>query len=241
MVGDVFFKGEFLLEDIFCNVFADEAEVPWFVGVAGDVFFAFGVAEDEAVFREFFVNFGESFAVSNHFVVVAFDRAVGLDDENVDGKAGVVFGVADFGEVLFAIFRSEFWVSRPSVPNFLLFFERAVSAVEFNLDTFGEEFLTEHVEMHQGDFFDEKTFAERIGGFDQFDVVEPVVGELVLLVDDGEVRVEVAEFGFDVGRGNIVFRRYVQTEKNEQKTDDQRNKPFHVRCTPSSIDSFIIP
>ncbi len=121
MLVEVFLEGEFVLEDFLCNVFADEAEVPGLVGVASDGFFAFGVAEDETEFGEAFVNYGEGVAVGNHFFVVAFDGAVGFDDEDVDGETGVMFGVADFGEVFFAVVGTEFRVGGPSVPDFLLF------------------------------------------------------------------------------------------------------------------------
>ena len=80
------------------------------------------------------MDFGESFGVGEHFFVVVFDVAVGFDNENVDGETGVMFGVADFSEVFFAIVGPEFRVGRPSVPDFLLFFDAAVSAVEFDLD-----------------------------------------------------------------------------------------------------------
>ena len=136
MLSEVFFERELLLKDGFGIVFADEAEVPGFVGVAGDVFSAFGVAKDEAKHGEDFVNLGEGFAVGDHFVIFAFVRAVGLDDENVDGESGVVFGVAGFGEVFFAVVGAFFWVGRPFIPNLLLFLGATIGAVEFDLDAF---------------------------------------------------------------------------------------------------------
>ncbi len=147
MLLEVFFESEFVLEEFLGDVFADEAEVPRFVGVAADGFFALGIAEDEAKLGEALVDFGESAAVGNHFFVVAFDGAVGFDDENVDGETGVVLGVADFSEILFAIFGSEFRVGRPSVPDFLLFLDGAVGAVEFDLDAVFQEVCAEGVEV----------------------------------------------------------------------------------------------
>ena len=164
MLFEVFFQGEILLEDVSGDVFADEAEMPRLVGVAGDVFFAFRIAENEAVFCEFFVNLGESVAVGNHLVVFSLDGSVGFDDENVDGEAGVMFAVANFGEVLFAVVGAFFWVGRPFVPNGLLFFGAAVGAVEFDLDAVLQEFFAEGVEVCQGDFFDEEVFPEGVLG-----------------------------------------------------------------------------
>ena len=125
-----------MFHDFFGGVFADEAEVPGFVAVAGDGLFAFGEAEDEAELGEFFVDFGEGFAVGNHFVIFAFVRAVGLDDENVDGESSVVFTVADGREVLGAVVRTFFWVGGPFVPDLLLFLGAPVGAVELNLNAF---------------------------------------------------------------------------------------------------------
>lgn len=134
MLSDIFFEGEFLFEDCLGGVFADEAEVPGLVVVAGDGLFAFGEAEDEAELGEFFVDFGEGLAVGDHFVIFAFVRAVGLDDENVDGESSVVFTVADGREVLGAVVRTFFWVGGPFVPNLLLFLGAPIGAVEFDLD-----------------------------------------------------------------------------------------------------------
>lgn len=125
-----------MFEDFLGDFFVDEAEVPGFVGVAGDVFLAGEITEDEAELGQVCVDFGESFGVGYHVVVFSFVGAVGLDDEDVDGESGVVFGVADRGKVLSAVVGAFFGVGRPFVPNFLLFFDTAVSAVEFDLDAF---------------------------------------------------------------------------------------------------------
>ena len=115
VLREVFLEREVVFCDCSGDVFADEAEVPRFVVVAGDGFFFGRVAEDETELSQVLVDFGESFGVGEHFFVVVFDVAVGFDNENVDGETGVVFGVADFGEVFFAVVGSEFRVGGPSV------------------------------------------------------------------------------------------------------------------------------
>ncbi len=109
-LGEVFFEGKLVFENFFGDVFADEAEVPGLVVVTSDVFFAFGVAEDKTKHSEFFMNLCEDFAVGDHFVIYAFIIAVWFDNEDVDGESCVMFGVADFCEVFFAIFGSEFGI-----------------------------------------------------------------------------------------------------------------------------------
>ena len=235
MLFEVFFEGEFLFEDISGDVFADEAEVPGFVIVAGDGFFAFGIAEDEAILRELGVNLGEDFAFGDHLVVVVDENAI-FDDADVDGETGVVFAEAGPGEVFFTIFFAVFFL--PFVPDFFLFFSGAVSAVEFDLDAVFEQVFAKGVEVRQGDFFDEESVSEGVLGFDEFDVVEPVVGEFVFLVDEGQVRVEVAELGFDGGRRVVIFRQGEQSVGHKQITENQSNNLFHEKCTPLNNLSF---
>lgn len=142
-----FFERDVVFVDINGDFFADIAEMPRFVGVTGDVFFPFGEAKNETVGCELCVDFSEGFAVGNHFFVVAFLCAIGLDNENVDGETSVMFGISDAGEVFFAVFRSELGVGRPFVPDFLLFLKRTIGAVDFDLDSFGQEFFTKSLEM----------------------------------------------------------------------------------------------
>ena len=104
---EVFLDGELVFENFFGDVLADEAEVPGFVVVAGNVFFAFRIAENKAEHGEFLVDSSEGFAVGDHLVVFALNGAVRFDDEDVDGESRVMFGIADLCEVFFAIFGSE--------------------------------------------------------------------------------------------------------------------------------------
>ncbi len=69
-------------------------------------------------------------------------------------------------------------------------------------------------------------------GFDEVDVVEPVVGELVFLVDEDEVGVEVAELSLDGGRRAVVFRQSEQRVGHEQITENQSNNLFHAKEHP---------
>ena len=66
--------------------------------------------------------------------------------------------------------------------------------------------------------FSEEGFPEGVLGFDELNVVEPVVGEFVFLVDENQVGVLDVVGGF--GEGG-------RDGEDKQGTEKQRNKPFH--------------
>ena len=174
----------------------DVAEMPRFVGIAGYRVFSEGIAQDEAELGEVLMNLGEDFGFGNHGVVIADDFAV-FNQEDVDGESGMMLGTADGGEILLAVFRTEFGVGRPSVPDFLLLIERAVDAVEFDLDSFGfEKVGAERLESFERFRFDDMELAEGVLADAETDHISPFVGELVCLVDEDEVGV-VEDFDGD--------------------------------------------
>ena len=81
--------------------------------------------------------------------------------------------------------------------------------------------------MLESDVFDEESFAEGVLGFDQFDVVEPVVGKFRGLVDDGGIGVPQGKFGLDGGGRVVVFCESEQGSRDEQVTENQSNNLFH--------------
>ena len=68
----------------------------------------------------------------------------------------------------------------------------------------------------------------------QDDKIKPVVREFVFLVDQNEVRIG-SELAFDGGGRDIAFGKRGHGNCGKQQTDDQGNKPFHVRNTPYNI------
>ena len=131
----VFFESEIAGHDVARDGgVADVAEVPGLVRIAGDIFFAGEIAKNEVEIGESGVNRGESVGFGQHGVVVADNLAV-FHEENVEGEAGVVFGTADGGEILFAVVGTVFF--EPIIPNLLLLVEGTIDAVEFDLDALG--------------------------------------------------------------------------------------------------------
>lgn len=197
----------------------DVAEVPRLVGIAGNIFFSREIVENETELGEMLMNLGEDFGFGNHCVVVADGFAV-FNEKDVDGESGMVFRAADGGEILFAIFWTKFGVGRPGVPDFLLFVERAVDAVEFNLDSLSfEEVGAESFELFESFCLNDVELAEGVLADAEIDHTRPLVGELVLLVDENEIGVVEnldGDFGESGGQGS-----------DEEHGDEQGNDFLH--------------
>ena len=106
----------------------DVAKMPWFIGVASDIFFTFWVAKDKTILGKKPVNRREIFGICNHFIVFTNLFTV-FNDENVHREASVMFRIAGDGKILFTILFAEFRISQPCVPNLLLLIDGAINAV----------------------------------------------------------------------------------------------------------------
>lgn len=180
---------------------ADVAEMPGLIRIPGNVFFLGKIAENEPELSKVLMNFSESFGFGNHCVVVADDFAV-FDEKDVDGESGVMLRTTNRGEILFTVFYSFFGVGRPGVPDVLLLLERAINAVELDLDTFFfEEIGAEGFKRFESLRLDDIKFAEGVFPDAETDHIRPIVGQFGRLVDEDEIGV-VEDFNGNFSKGN---------------------------------------
>ena len=124
--GEVFFQRDVPNGNFGGGEDADIAQMPGLVGVASDILFVRRIPQDEAILSHIVMDFAENIFHGNHLVVVVDDVAV-FCNANVNGEAGMVFGIARFCDILLTVFSTILVLE--VIPEPLLVGDGAINAV----------------------------------------------------------------------------------------------------------------